>query len=559
MTHQPPQQAASKKRTIATKKANTLALSQLSAIRHAGILSDSLLMKLAGDAVPVANKARALLEADCARRLNFVMPDNDLAQAVLMMETVVKDLTGADDCALFSFDEETGIYSCLSDEKNQNQAKPRELTRISDDFLQNWMGVPTHALLHAHLMVGVSLVGLVVVTNPKTPEALELLNPYLATKIYQFKTLKAALILPYKQDLLIDLSNRLVSAADKESMITETMDLFWSRMGFSVCQYVEVEKNEAPTPKANGTLNGNGLVWYESVHGRLKSFFHAGLMSKRHVVKDFSSLISLLSSGWRKTRYLLLSGGQLGDRSLAEIFGVKNAQSVLMLPVTDVQTGKIIGTLNLFQTNDVEIAPQTLDILMTISDLVSNAVGRARVLEKALAMATLDELTGLVNRRGFYDRFGAEVERARRHPTTLCVAMIDVDFFKQLNDTYGHLSGDCVLKALAERFLKSVRKSDVVCRFGGEEFAILLPDMPMHAATDLVERIRRSVADTPVPGVAGEALKVTVSIGLAPVVLNTETIKQDPQVIISEALSQADMALYQAKNAGRNQVRSAQV
>ena len=124
-------------------------------------------------------------------------------------------------------------------------------------------------------------------------------------------------------------------------------------------------------------------------------------------------------------------------------------------------------------------------ILVQAVDLVAMALTRSAALSRAMAMATTDELTGLINRRGFNERFESELERARRNQSAVCVALVDVDFFKQVNDTHGHLNGDRVLRQLADALKAGLRKSDLVCRFGGEEFAIVLPDTYFQAAADL--------------------------------------------------------------------------
>jgi diguanylate cyclase (GGDEF)-like protein len=179
------------------------------------------------------------------------------------------------------------------------------------------------------------------------------------------------------------------------------------------------------------------------------------------------------------------------------------------------------------------------------------------VLEKALALASSDELTGLTNRRGFYERFEIEIERSRRNPSAMCVVMIDVDHFKRLNDTYGHLAGDRVLKALADLFQQNVRRSDVVCRFGGEEFAFLLPDTHAQSACELLERIRKKVERLRIRGSQGEAIRTTISAGVMQVDV-THSMGRPLQEVISEALTEADEALYQAKSSGRNRICQAE-
>ncbi|MEM0950599.1 MAG: GGDEF domain-containing protein [Cyanobacteria bacterium P01_H01_bin.74] len=184
---------------------------------------------------------------------------------------------------------------------------------------------------------------------------------------------------------------------------------------------------------------------------------------------------------------------------------------------------------------------------------VASAIERTRRLEMALAYASTDELTGLITRRVFYQRFESELERARRQSSSLCLALLDVDHFKQFNDTYGHLSGDLILKALAKQLTENIRRSDVLCRFGGEEFALVLSDTTLDDALQLMERIRTSIESMVVYGLHNESLKVTLSIGLT-AVDSSQTTGESHQSVILSSLANADNALYCAKNAGRNRV-----
>lgn len=517
------------------------------------------------------------LDALCSKRMHFLM-SSDPILAVREMEDAVLSLTQATQCELFAYDENTGIFTSLSDEKRLG-IRPRELNTFSDSYLTTFFNQNLHhsdyglsnqsgKVFHACLTQQSELIGLVAIyyqpgtmpTLDDCQQVLETVAPYLSIKVSEFRRLKQGLVLPHKQQVLAELSNRLVSAVDKESIIIETLDVLWSRLGFGAGQYVVLSdsmtgyQHQQNNIKETSKRKSEGVVLYEATNGRLKNFFHAGLMSKRHVVKDFANIVSLLSSGWRKQNYLHLSGGQLGDKSLSYVFGVKGVHSALILPVIDVQTGKINATLNVFQTKPIEISPETIDLLLTVMDLVANALGRATVLEKALAMATRDELTGLFNRRGFYERCQAEIDRMQRHPGQLCVALIDVDHFKILNDTYGHLNGDIVLRALADTLLSCVRRTDIVSRFGGEEFAILLPDTSIADATDLLERVRKQISQLSITGINNERLKLTASIGVASVNQATNKMQADmgSQTLISMALSHADIALYDAKSKGRN-------
>lgn len=162
--------------------------------------------------------------------------------------------------------------------------------------------------------------------------------------------------------------------------------------------------------------------------------------------------------------------------------------------------------------------------------------------------ATKDALTGMLNRRSFLDRLQQECSATSRHALETCVAMLDVDHFKKINDTYGHPAGDAVLVELAKRLQATVRTEDVAARFGGEEFVVMLPLTQLEGGRMLLERVRRAVADTPftVPTPRGEqTIAVTLSAGLADV-KNRQTPEQ--------VLETADVCLYRAKNDGRNRV-----
>lgn len=161
--------------------------------------------------------------------------------------------------------------------------------------------------------------------------------------------------------------------------------------------------------------------------------------------------------------------------------------------------------------------------------------------EKLRTLATTDELTGIYNRRHFFELAAAELERAGRYGRRTSLAMLDIDHFKAVNDDLGHAAGDATLRALTAIMRKEVRSIDVVARIGGEEFALLFPETPLRAAEATVERLRRIVAERPL--VAGRRL--TVSVGVA---------EQRPKESLEELLKRADAGLYQAKSGGRDRV-----
>ncbi len=165
------------------------------------------------------------------------------------------------------------------------------------------------------------------------------------------------------------------------------------------------------------------------------------------------------------------------------------------------------------------------------------------------SMALTDPLTGLRNRRFLSEHLQDLLPVARRYKEPLCCTMIDIDHFKQVNDTYGHPVGDEVLVTLAKLMKSSLREADIVGRYGGEEFIIVSPRTDLKAGHLVTERLRRNVEQTPFQTEKG-ALNITVSIGFA---------VYDPANAESayDLIERADVALYAAKNAGRNQVKAA--
>ncbi|QJB56930.1 diguanylate cyclase [Pseudodesulfovibrio sp. zrk46] len=163
-------------------------------------------------------------------------------------------------------------------------------------------------------------------------------------------------------------------------------------------------------------------------------------------------------------------------------------------------------------------------------------------------MATTDPLTGANNRRSFMDRAGAEIARSHRYGSPVTMLTLDIDNFKDINDTYGHPAGDEVLKALVRTSLDTLRITDVFARMGGEEFSAILPETDMEAAKLSAERLRETLASTEVQ-VDDQIISYTVSIGISQI--------QDDNDTLSELMRRTDTALYRAKDLGRNRVEIA--
>jgi diguanylate cyclase (GGDEF)-like protein len=174
------------------------------------------------------------------------------------------------------------------------------------------------------------------------------------------------------------------------------------------------------------------------------------------------------------------------------------------------------------------------------------AYERARLFSQVQALSVTDELTGLHNRRHFFELAEQHFDTSKRYLRPLAAVMADIDHFKSINDTRGHAVGDEVIREVARRLAQAVRATDILGRYGGEEFVLLLPETDDQAEI-LAERVRRSVADTPVRTAAGD-LSITVSLGVA---------LRDTDFGVGALINRADMALYQAKNDGRNRVACA--
>lgn len=169
--------------------------------------------------------------------------------------------------------------------------------------------------------------------------------------------------------------------------------------------------------------------------------------------------------------------------------------------------------------------------------------------EALRVQATQDPLTGLWNRGAIFETLRREIARAKRERNSVAVVMADLDHFKRINDSYGHLAGDAALRQVADRMRSSIRPYDAIGRYGGEEFLILLPGCNIPGAATVAERLMTSIAGEPVD-LAGEKLLITCSLGVAS---NSEAPEADADWLIRAA----DAALYQAKSAGRDRVEFA--
>lgn len=228
-----------------------------------------------------------------------------------------------------------------------------------------------------------------------------------------------------------------------------------------------------------------------------------------------------------------------------------HTHSFVVVPV--VAGTDVLGAISVTDREDgTPFSARDVDTLRAFAAGAALALERERALDSAEAhahAAAIDPVSGVFNRRYLQVRLGEELQRSRRHEIPLALLLIDIDDFKIVNDSYGHLAGDLVLRDVAEILRRSVRVFDVCARFGGEEFVIIMPGSTAESAMRIAERIRERIeAYRPADRLLA-TLRITVSIGLA---------VSEPGTTVSQLLSRADGALYAAKHAGKNRIRSDQ-
>ncbi|HEC17062.1 MAG TPA: sensor domain-containing diguanylate cyclase [Sedimenticola sp.] len=232
--------------------------------------------------------------------------------------------------------------------------------------------------------------------------------------------------------------------------------------------------------------------------------------------------------------------------------GVKHKPaSMALMPL--IRYDELIGSLNLGSSKPERfVEGSATDFLQRLSAVVAICLENAANHERLKRVGLTDFLTGINNRRFFDQRLSEELMRTQRQGGSLGCLLLDIDNFKGVNDTYGHRAGDQVLKGISALVRQQLRGPDVLARFGGEEFSVLLIDSDASVAQEIAERIRSAIAEHPVQVENEQVLRVTVSIGVA--VFGGDAPGQGLLELGECLIDQADQALYQAKNSGKNKV-----
>ncbi len=239
---------------------------------------------------------------------------------------------------------------------------------------------------------------------------------------------------------------------------------------------------------------------------------------------------NLLEKINKHTEYIISEDNKIGA------FPLKSEDNIL---------GAIIAYSNI-----EKLFQKDIDYLVQLTRQSGLTIQRANVYAEVLKYATLDALTGLNNRRQFEIRIKQEVSNSKRNNIPLCCMMLDVDYFKKVNDTYGHAAGDVVLKNVSEIIGNEIREYDIACRYGGEEFFIILPQTKLAEAASVAQRLRKIIEETKIDikDTGNENVKyinITTSIGVC---------EFDDTMDADTFIQKADKALYEAKESGRNRV-----
>jgi diguanylate cyclase (GGDEF)-like protein len=230
-------------------------------------------------------------------------------------------------------------------------------------------------------------------------------------------------------------------------------------------------------------------------------------------------------------------------RSQRAFAGNYKTKNCIIVPL--VCQDRAVGVLNLADKADGMYTADDVALIELFGQLVGASIGNIKLFEKIQRQATTDGLTGLVNHRVFYEILEKELWRTRRYGGLISLIMIDIDNLKKINDSYGHRAGDRVIREISRRIKTCIRQIDTAARYGGDEFAVILPNTSLEEATIAAERMVDIVSGSPITW-KRQQIALSVSVGLG---------QYDSESSPEEITSRSDEALYTAKQAGKNTVR----
>ncbi len=321
--------------------------------------------------------------------------------------------------------------------------------------------------------------------------------------------------------LLHKITAQLTTAIRPEELISRVIESYQSLFPSSIVNFI-VKNGDRFEVFKNGLYNGSDIL-------QMKPNFM--------VSNPFYSLIS------EEKKFLYIPHVRTEDFSYLPFY-VKDATSLLVLPLW--YEHELLGLIVLSSSSLNAYKHEQIEVLRVYANQVAVAFQNAKLYKEIENMATTDGLTGLFNHRKFQEELDKELKRHERSGRPLCLALCDIDFFKKINDTYGHPAGDAVLKSVAGIIKETVRSTDIPARYGGEEFAIILIETPLKEAKTIAERIRKKVESHKF-SYKGTIIRATLSTGIA-------TFIHTQKITKGKLIERADKALYHAKHNGRNQI-----
>jgi len=279
--------------------------------------------------------------------------------------------------------------------------------------------------------------------------------------------------------------------------------------------------------------------------GKLQTSAVLGYTAAPVKINTHEAISEYIVQAVRKRKSLIIRDTEISAPSLEDgrLMDDHPIRSTIIAPL--ILGDSVLGVLSLNASTPEAFHEADLKLLESFAATTSAAIQNARLHAKVQKLAITDPLTGLYNRRGFFELGRREIERLRRFGHPLSAIMVDIDQFKAINDTYGHQTGDQVLRALADRLNHNIRGVDILGRYGGDEFSILLPETDLETAKAIARRLRQGIADNPISTDDG-LLSITISLGIA--------IANEEMPNLEALLNLSDAAMYAAKQGGRDRV-----
>ncbi len=301
--------------------------------------------------------------------------------------------------------------------------------------------------------------------------------------------------------------------------------------------------------RATSNLDHVSIVLYDPEYELRRMLEDEGVHIHEHPDIIFTENISMIDSfyGFSLTPYLGQYDGTKHDRFFPR--QMQATASVALLPLA--RNMELIGSLNLASHHSDRFESHTAsDFLQRLASIVTVCLNNTCNQERLKKIGLTDTLTGVNNRRFYDQRLLEEIGRAQRDDLTISCLFFDVDFFKKVNDTYGHNEGDMILREVATIIRMSLRTSDVIARYGGEEFSAILNNTEGDKATEIAERIRVSIEEREFKLANNENIHITISIGVS--TLHAGNYKINVENLSEKLVKNADTCLYKAKASGRN-------